>query len=329
MNTISKNIFVTGASGFIGKHLLIDLNREGYEFYVLTRSKSNNKLDKELKNVNYVVGDIARINECSSVLAFCGYFIHIAGEKKNELKMYEINVEGMVSILNEIIKHPQLKFIHISSSGIYGIESHKELALNELSECYPNNTYERTKYEAEKVLEDYSLKYNIKYTILRPSNVFGEFDDGKKLLNLFKSLRKGRFFYLDKSARVNYVYVKYLSAVINELIKRNDFTNNVYNLNSPCSIYEFIETIKQHLNINKKTITLPFIIRYFVYIIALVSDFLPRKLQFVNSTKYRELTNKKIYLIQNIKQIVPLNEKEILFIGLRNLISYYQKEGWL
>jgi nucleoside-diphosphate-sugar epimerase len=243
--------------------------------------------------------------------------------------MHNVNVNGLSIILSEIIKYPNIKFLHVSSAGIYGIETHYETVLTENSGSYPNNTYERTKQQAEKLLIEFEYKSGLHYSILRPSNVFGENDTGLKLLNLFKGLKKDRFFFINPNAVVNYVYVKQVTYVIKQLIEKNVFENKIYNVNAACTISEFIFIIKKALDISTKTKRIPLFLSFFIKIICKIADRLPVKYQYINSGKYRELTAEKYYSTEELRKVIPMNEKEILNTGIHNLVKHYKEKGLL
>ncbi len=317
-----KIIFLTGASGFIGRHFLKDLDYNKYDCIALTRNKSN--IINPNPQTEILEGDIMNISKYSEVLSKCDYFVNIAAEKTLESEMDKINILGTEAILREIIKYPQLKLIHISTSGIYGIKNHNQEEICEDSEVFPDNKYETTKLKAEKLIIDFCRQIPFKYVILRLSNVFGEFEKTNKLLNLFKSLYKNHFIYLDKEAKLNYVYVKDINDIVFKFIEQDLINNSAYNINASCSIYEFIEQTKHLLNINYKTFTLPAYLKFFVFILSKIFNVLPKRYRLIDSIKYNELTNKKIYSTYKINSIFELNEKESLFKGVENLIKYYR-----
>ena len=193
---MSRNIFITGASGFIGQHVLQEFSGKDFFIYALSRKSSRS----EIKNVRFLKGDLLTIEEFSEQLSSTDYFIHIAGEKKNEGKMDEINVKGLAKILFITSAYPKIRFLLVSSTGIYGIKSHPETILTENTIPYPTNMYERSKYEAEKILIEEASKTGIRYSIIRPSNIFGENDNGLKLLNLLKIIKRGLFFFINPNA---------------------------------------------------------------------------------------------------------------------------------
>lgn len=321
-----KTIFITGSTGFVGKHLLREFNSANYQIYALTRKGSNHEELYKQSNVKYLFGDVIHIEQYSSLLSNCDYFIHIAGEKRDEKKMYKSNVVGMVNILKEIARYSnRIKFLYLSSAGVYGIELHPENNISENSLCYPSNSYERTKYQAEEILR--KNKAGIKYTILRPSNIFGEFDNRKSLLNLLQALQKRHFFYLNKNAKVNYVYVKYLCDIIYHIIKEDHFVNETYNVNSPCPVVKFIELIQNKLDLNYSIKTLPKASLPLMYSLSQILKRFPRKYQFINTIKYRELTNNKIYSDQKVKGLTSFDSETYLNMGLNNLIDHYKGSG--
>lgn len=320
-----KNIFVTGGTGFIGLHVLDALSTAGFSVFALTRKPGN----QDSGNIHFVQGDLFRLNELSEVLSKMDYFVHIAGEKSNEANMQTANVDAMNVILDEVVKFPNLKFIHISSGGIYGIESHPKKVLTEKSECFPNNTYEKTKMESEKILQDFAQRFPLKYIILRPTNVFGENDKGLKLLNLFKAMQNGRFFLLSKTAMVNYVPVKQLSFVISEIVAKDLCNNHVYNVNAPAKLTDFIKMIQNALEITKPPKRIPVPFSWMIRIAAKMADFLPARFQYINSAKFRELTSEKYYSTEALQEIVPLDENKMLRSGIESLVNHYRSRNLL
>lgn len=321
-------VFITGATGFIGKQLLQETGFSRYTIYALTRKPSTPK-ESNKDNITYLTGSLSDISQYSYIIKECKYIIHIAGEKRNETAMEETNITGTEILLKELINYPDIRLIHISSGGVFGITKHTAKIITEDSQCFPANVYERTKLKAEKLIEKYSAANSFRYIILRPTNVFGEMDKARKLLNLCRALLQNKFILLSKTANVNYVYAGYLTGVIDEIIKKNIFTNQIYIVNSPCNIYEFISLLKKELEINKGIILAPGILKPFFYIAAKLFDNLPERLQKFNTEKYIELTNEKIYSAKKISALITVDEKEFLKKGLKNIVEHYKKEGLL
>jgi nucleoside-diphosphate-sugar epimerase len=163
-----KRIFITGGTGFIGKHLIKELSKTGHEIFALSRKDI---IDNHNSSVRYIKGDIFEPEKWVEYLKNTDIFIHSAGEKTIIKDMSKVNVLGFQIVLSEISKFPEIKLVFISTSGVYGIYNNPEKILDESSACYPDNEYERTKYLSEKILIDSSSNFTNKYVILRPSNV--------------------------------------------------------------------------------------------------------------------------------------------------------------
>ena len=81
--------------------------------------------------------------------------------------MYSTNVEGTRKLIKLIANTKASYFCHLSSAGVIGPTSIPYVT--EATNCNPRNLYERTKYEAEKLVSNTNLGMNI--CILRPTNV--------------------------------------------------------------------------------------------------------------------------------------------------------------
>lgn len=326
MNNKAKKIFITGASGFIGRHFLNLLNSEEYKVIALSREPNS---FAGSSNVELVYGDLKKINEFEATIRSCDVIVNMAGEKINESEMTAVNIDSVKSLLKIITVAPHIKLIHISSGGVYGLAKHPDLIITEESECFPVNLYEQSKLKADETIRDFSLQHPFQYVILRPTNVFGEWDRAKKLLNLFHALKGNRFFYLEKAAKVNYVYAGCVAAVIKKIIDSHTFDNGIYNINAPVTIFEFIEKIKEHLNVTSHSKSIPSFFKPVVKLSAVASNFLPDKFQVINTGKYNELVNPKIYSAEKAKEKFQINAQDCLYHGLQNLINYYQSQRLL
>ncbi|MEX1190260.1 MAG: NAD(P)-dependent oxidoreductase [Bacteroidia bacterium] len=317
------NVFLTGGSGFIGKFLIDELVKRNYFVFVLSRKENSAKNE----SVNYVRGDIQTIEKHIELLKKCSFFIHAAGEKRDETNMQSTNVDALGKILLSIKQIPSIKFIQISSSGIYGIEHHPDTIITEDSAILPNNTYERTKYEAEKLI--ISALSDKKFLILRPSNIFGEGDEGFKLLNLMKAVKTGKFFFVNKNAKVNYLYAGTFARDTVTLMEQNFLNSEIFNMNGSMKITRFIEIILSAMSLQKPPALLPKFLRPFLYLACKIGDFLPKKYQFVNSGKYRELTTEKYYSVEKLKSAIHTQPELDLEQGIRNIVLFYSNRKLL
>lgn len=321
-------IFITGGTGFIGKHVLEKLQNENkFHIVVLTRQKRNNQ-----NGLSYVQGDISRTSTSllSEYIEQSDYVIHMAGCKNDPQSFYQANVRGTENIVNACRKNDSLKkLIYLSSVGVIGITGNT--VVDEQTECHPVNDYEKSKLQAELLVKEYSNQNPGRVIILRPTNVFGEDDPELHLLNLINKLRHRRFYYVGSDISkyyLNYVYVKEISELIFSFLaysRRND----LYILNTPVQLSHFIETIKEIL-VDKTPIRhLPY---WPIKLAALCFDLMPKSIMNhppINSRKLLELTNERQYSSELLSTEGNWKPAFAMKHALSNLISHYREKKLL
>ncbi len=167
-------VLITGANGFIGSHLLKNLiERPGYSAVGMVRKGSRlfRLNDKEYPLITATLED--RLDD---VLSEFDAVIHTAARASdwgNYENFYQTNVRGTLNLMEAAVKSGVRRFIHLSSTVVYGFTGH--INIDERHERRPfKNNYCITKTMAEEKLFQYCD--NIELFVLRPSNVFGPQD---------------------------------------------------------------------------------------------------------------------------------------------------------
>lgn len=152
---------VTGASGMIGGRIVKRLLALGYTVRVLSRKNIN------IPGTELFSGDLANEQLLQKFLAKADMLFHSAAELNDENKMYAVNVKGTERILG-IAEEAQIKYLcHISTCGVVGRTT--QTLVDEQCSCQPENAYENSKWEAEKLVMNRAS--NCKVVVLRPTNV--------------------------------------------------------------------------------------------------------------------------------------------------------------
>ena len=175
-----EKVLVTGGNGFIGSHLCVELVNRGFMVYSLQRRNNSknitfNKLVEDGKIV-IVKGDVTQIDVNS--LPKVDYVFHIAGKVSvwGKLKEFEkVNCGGTLKML-EFAKNCNVKcFTYLSSVAVYGFYGYKNITEDGEKKPFKNG-YSISKLKTEKIVEDFSKENNLPYVIIRPGNVYGEYD---------------------------------------------------------------------------------------------------------------------------------------------------------
>lgn len=175
---------ITGANGFIGRHLLASLVADGKRVRALTRKKS--LAECNLKGVEWIVGDIADSDTWYAMLEKNCIVINLA--YSNTLAASTV-MDAAAEMIEACTQARIAHFIHCSTVSVYGRVG--ETILREESVCNPLSDYGKAKLLLEGVVTDGDAG-RFPITIIRPTVVFGE--GGEPLTKLLGELARGQRF---------------------------------------------------------------------------------------------------------------------------------------
>ena len=187
-----KKVLVTGGTGYIGSHTVVELLNSGREVVivdncsnskqnVIERIKNITGKDVNFYNINYLknkeLEKVFEENEIDSVINFAGY--KAVGESvKEPLKYYHNNVSGAIVLLETMQKYNVKKFVFSSSATIYG-EQDDVKYVETMKRGQASSPYGTTKIMIEKILEDiYAADNSWDIAILRYFNPVGAHESG-------------------------------------------------------------------------------------------------------------------------------------------------------
>ena len=170
-------ITVTGGAGFIGSHLVDRLIEDGHTVQVIDNLYTGNKEFVHSK-AQFVELDIRDPKLYSVLEEFRpDYIFHEAAQTEvstsmtNPMLDCDINLMGLINLLNAAVKLDIKKFLMPSSAAVYG--NLDTLPLNENMIGNPSSFYGLTKLTTEHYLRIYHEAFGLPYICYRYSNVFG------------------------------------------------------------------------------------------------------------------------------------------------------------
>lgn len=170
---------VTGASGFVGKALCMELATRGFDIVAVIRTHDAPLAEMASK---LIIANLADINdEFQSALQQVDVVIHVAGrahvlkeQAANPYQAYaKINIEATKNLALAAASNGVKRFIFISSIKVNG-ETTSMVPFNELNTPSPEDDYGKTKYEAEKELRVIAANSNMEIVIIRPPLIYGK-----------------------------------------------------------------------------------------------------------------------------------------------------------
>lgn len=238
-----KKILITGATGFLGSHLLPTLIEKGYDVIILKRSFSNTwriqNVLSQIKSYDIDKTDMKKIFDENEI----GGIIHLAtdyGKKKdnNIIQMFKANIELPAQLLNSCTKY-RIKFFintHTFANNKYSLYSATKSAFTEIARYFAAN-------------------YQVKFINMRLEYMYGEKDDytkfvpftiknilGGKEIKATKGEQKRDFIYVKDVVNA---YIKVLSSLekfIYEFIEFEIGTGN------SISLRDFVSEIEEEVN---------------------------------------------------------------------------------
>lgn len=188
---MSKKILVTGGTGYIGSHTVVQLLENKYEVLILD-NLSNSKisvLDRiekiTTRKPEFIQGDILDCdllnsifaeNEIDAVIHFAG--LKSVGESESNPEKYELNnVDGSATLFTEML-HAQVNTLIFSSSAtVYGDPGYSKCTEN--TPLDPISFYGKTKHLVEQQIRELSeANSNFRYGVLRYFNPVGAHESG-------------------------------------------------------------------------------------------------------------------------------------------------------
>lgn len=238
-----QNILVTGASGFLGRNLMMKLSKnKKFTIYGLIHSSKKNLIKK--KNIHYIKGDISKLRELKKILnKDFNYIINLAGNinHRSKTETYNSHYKGLQNLI-KVIEVKKIKlFIQIGSSLEYGKTKAPHY---EYSKCKPNSYYGKSKFLASKLVQ----KKFKKFIILRLYQVYGPHQKKNRLVPIIiDSCKKNiSFACTDGSQLRDFLFVDDFVQLILKILKIKKLKNGVFNVGcgKPISVRTVINKIK-------------------------------------------------------------------------------------
>ncbi len=227
----TQRVLVTGATGFLGHHLVDHLVRAGYPVRALVRAASDTRQLREL-NVEQVVGDIRDAAAANRAVAGCDYVIHAAGLFRlwGPARDFErTNAEATAYVLEAARRHGVERLIHISTVAVVG-QPPAGGVIDETTPCQPADAYQRSKLDGENLARMFHQTTRVPVIILRPGAYYGP--GGRYAFNrlFFEDPLKGLFIQVHGGRRLTFpVFVPDVARVCEAAFTRGE-PGQIYNV---------------------------------------------------------------------------------------------------
>ncbi|MBI2083412.1 MAG: NAD-dependent epimerase/dehydratase family protein [Deltaproteobacteria bacterium] len=324
--------FITGATGFLGSHLVDRLLEKGWEVHVLAR-KSSNLRWLQGKNVKIFYGDVTGdrkgMEEGLRGVDVCFHAAGIIRAPRREI--YEqVNVEGARNLLETVLKvNPAIKKVIVVTSVAAHGPARDDRPVTEEDSCHPVTDYGWSKLEEEKVALQYKDRFPI--TIIRPPAIYGPRDE--QLLKYFKMVRRGILILPgEKGRQLNIAHVQ---DVVTGLIlaAENPNSNGETFFIGDRRDYEWEDMGDLLIRALKKKVIKIRLIKPIVYLLGIVGELLTlitgRSMPFGRANMSNFIQKRWTLDISKARRILGYEPAHPLKEGFDETAKWYRENGWV
>ncbi|MCG3208358.1 MAG: Aurachin B dehydrogenase [Anaerolineae bacterium] len=242
-------IFVTGATGFLGRNLCKHLVNQGYKLRALIRPTSDATFLNDL-GVDVVVGDLCDETVVQVALDGCEQVIHAAANFRlwGASETFEIaNVLGTNNLLKAASMTNVRQFVHISTIIVVGPQPRNTIITEQIP-CtpYPGDHYACTKLKAEKLALSY-LNRGLNVVVLRLGALYGPWGHYAFNRLFFEEFLNGWRVQVNRGRHITFPCYVGDAVVAIELALRNAHIDQKYNICGKCMTHSEINTIVSQL----------------------------------------------------------------------------------
>ena len=217
----NKKILVTGAGGFIGSHLVEKIVNLDAEVTAFVRYNSRSDfgfieiLPSEIKEkLNIVQGDLSDSDAVrnavkgADIVFHLGALIAIPYSYINPRETIETNILGTLNVLTAAKENEIEKFIHTSTSEVYGTARY--VPIDENHPLQGQSPYSASKIGADKIAESFYNSFDLPVAIIRPFNTYGPRQSARAVIPtiITQALSKEKMFLGSLHPTRDYTYVE-------------------------------------------------------------------------------------------------------------------------
>lgn len=306
---------VTGATGFVGSHLVDVLLEQGWRVLATVRSRSK---------LRWLEGKpVERIDDATSPLPTCDVLFHVAGVIRADT--YPEYLAGNRDLAVRVFDSARAKrFVHVSSLAVAGPGDR----VDEETPCSPISLYGKSKWEGES--EVWKRRDRTPVTVIRPPVVYGPRDFG--LYDMYRTVARGLRPEIGGRKTISIIHARDLAEGIVRAGESPEGANQAFYLanGETVDVSAVLETIQRALGARAVRVGIPDRVVRFLGAVVEDSARLAGKRSMFGRDKALEMTQKawccspaKAGKLLQWKARIPLEE------GMRETAAWYKAQGLL
>lgn len=258
---MSKKILLIGGAGFIGHNLSLNLIKHGHKIKIIDSLKINNIKSQEFIDLenNHILKKILKerfelldenkidfqeldarnyhdLHQCFNdykpdVVIQLAAISHANKSNKDPHSTFDHSLRTLENALDASKNRSVEHFIYFSSSMVYGNFIKQDI--DEDTVCNPLGIYGTLKYAGEKIVKAYKDVFNLDFTIIRPSALYGERCVSRRVTQLFLEniFSKNEItVHGDGNEKLDFTYIDDLCQGVIKIIENQNSKNQIFNI---------------------------------------------------------------------------------------------------
>lgn len=230
-------VFVTGATGFIGRHLVQRLSQAGYRIRCLVRNEKHVEALQE-QGFEVVLGEVNDPETVMEGLLGCDVMVHLANVYSMWLpepaEFNEVNVHGTKVVMECACRSGIQRAVYVSTVAVYGCPNDQPFTEESEPGRKMLSRYAETKAEGNRLAWEIANENKLPFTVMYPGIVLGAGDDkasGQYIQDIIFRRVPSTIYH---SSFAVYVYVEDLVDAIIQALARPEAAGQRYLIGKEC-----------------------------------------------------------------------------------------------
>ena len=329
---MTTSCLITGATGFVGGHLVEACAGRGWTVRALVRPSSETGL-LQRNRVQLMRGDLTDGAAVREALEGIDVVFHCAAKVGDwgPVEDYRaVNVAALRGFLDACRERPPKRFVHFSSLGVYAARHHYGTDENEPLPAHHIDGYTQTKVESEQLVMSFYREHKLPVVVLRPGFIYGP-RDRTLMPKLLDNLRKRKVRYIGGGKRaMNCIYVGNLVEAALLAVEKPQAVGQIFNLTDGefVSKRRFIDSVVEGLGLpHPKPVSVP------LWVARIMAWWMERDARKKNSPKPPRLTQGRLKLfglnldfsIEKAKRELDYRPRWSFDEGMRETVAWYKQ----
>jgi nucleoside-diphosphate-sugar epimerase len=320
---------VTGASGFVGSHVVHALRDQGMPVRALVRTEPAAQALRDT-GIEVQVGDVCEPHVLAEAVRGVDVVYHCAaavGPAYSPRQIRDISLTGVRHLLQALRQNGSARAVILTSVNVLGTRN-LDLATEDLPCRRSWDASADVKIEIEALTREYVERHGVDATILRPGLIYGP-RDRHNLPQMIHALRRGKFAFI--GSRDNIVPNVYISDVVEAILRAGRTTasrGRVYHVTdgSRTTIGQFIDCLAELIDCPAPRKVLPYAVPYLACVLfdALTATRLYRRRPPVSRASLRHLGTSRYFSIERASHELGYAPRVYYQEGLRTAVKWME-----